>query len=1162
MLFVGLGGSGGKTLRVLKRDIKEWLNDHDYDGAFPSGWQFVHIDTPSAPDGMIKGGGSLDDTEYLGLIGAGVSYQAVASKIDGIPDITKELSGWRVNPTALGVPLTMGAGQFRAIGRAVAMCYSQPIKERLALAIARLNNPGSSAELGSVYAHVNGKPAGNQNAAPIAVIVSSLAGGTGAGLLVDVCDILRALEPTWGSESIALLYTPEVFLGLGQGAIGGVQPNSLAAISEVLNGYWWHGGDQASQVPKKSLAALRAAGIAKEIAQSGPFCPFLIGSTSAGGVQYQSDRQLFETVGAALVSWATDTKVQQNFVAYTIGNWEQSARFNQPTQDVLVNFGEPPTEPGYPAFSALGFSRVSLGTKYLKRYSSKRLAKDALLHLANAHLSSAEAQAIIQSRRIIDPEEIVNEIADRYVSWFLHSAQLDELGPERNQIQDRLMPRQWWVEFDSEVSRARTLSEQPGTHSSATWIQQIIPAIETATKSFDGKMREEIQKNVDVWLKTAPDEVLALTEDAISRFGLKVTAALLMKVAHLLGSPTEGVVAELLGDKEMNSYLRFANAQEWQAQLPLFLNPNDKSRLAADHPSIDEAIREAMKYSTCLTRALLCERTADLIADFVEGFVKPLSRSLADAAARLDNEIDTISDWPSWDKGLPPQDLTPPRSEWTLIDPEEFSDVFEKKLAESFAGVGSLQTVEHQRLARNEIVSGSFIRRLRETSPQAAEGMQEHLLLSQLQMWTADLRISGQPEPRREAIFQVNARPDDIDQRATIWLMQRGTPFELLLSSDLRSYTAQQQHLPTGATPGEYQQRQQKFIQQLRSAISSAEPLVGLDQNLLGTIHPSLTSGGQLKIKRDVSEIPLLAHPLENEVRTVLEQTCYEGVRAGQIDDVVVAATKLPYIDVISQLDMPVSPLVVKSLMDPISNAWTQAKTSGVARGGFWTNRRGRTLTEFVPVPQEHFHAMLRGWFTGKLLGLIRGDLGKRVEIVRDVNDASPRWVSFPDVTLTTPLEMRDQLPTILESLPLAYAAVGTVSSLDPLDAYCALRDLGRSASSDQGALLTYTSVNPVLKHWLATGEVPNADRLRGFSGPRGEISGATEAERREKVNRFLKDQYDSYERADVEYQREAMRDPSVLGKAPIWPSISEEIKRALEDIRTVIAVKPSTDDF
>ena len=69
-------------------------------------------------------------------------------------------------------------------------------------------------------------------------IISSLAGGSGAGLLMEVCDIIRALDDSLGEETFAILYTPEVFESLASGSIGGVQPNALAAVSEVLNGYW------------------------------------------------------------------------------------------------------------------------------------------------------------------------------------------------------------------------------------------------------------------------------------------------------------------------------------------------------------------------------------------------------------------------------------------------------------------------------------------------------------------------------------------------------------------------------------------------------------------------------------------------------------------------------------------------------------------------------------------------------------------------------------------------------------------------------------------------------------------------------------------------------------------------------------------------------------
>lgn len=1161
MLFVGLGGSGGKTLRVLKRDLKEWLNDQGWEGEFPAGWQFVHIDTPAVADGIRPGGGDLDESEYLGLIGTGVGFQAVADRIDNIPGISRELAGWRVDPQALGVPLAMGAGQFRAIGRAIAMCYAQPIKERLQLAIGKLNNPNSAAVLGNLYSQVNDKAAVVATAEPIAIVVSSLAGGTGAGLLVDVCDTLRSLEPTWGSHSIALLYTPEVFLGLGDGSVGGVQPNSLAAVSEVLNGYWWHGGTTNSQVPKKSPAALKAAGMAKDIAQSGPAYPYLIGSTSSGGVQFSSDTQLFETVGAALVSWATDLKVQQNFIAHTMGNWQNAATLNQTNLDILVNYGASPVERGIPVFSALGFSRVSLGVKYLKKYAAKRLAKDGALHLANAHLASAEAQSIIQSRKIVDPVQVTDELAERYVSWFMNSAQLEEKGHDKNQIVEKITPAQWWSIFDKGVARASELSAKPGNSSASDWIQLIIPAVEQATQSFKSAMEPLVQENINSWLKTQPDHVLSVVEESISRFGLKVTAAILMKAAHILANPTDGVVAELLGDSEMNNYLKFANPIEWQNQLRVRLDESSKSKIASDHPAIYESIVDAMKYSTCISRAMICERTADLVTDFASGFLKPLSRALADAAGILDIELSQINDWPNWGDGLPPQDLRPPKSEWTLIEPEEFSQVFTEKLAQSFSEMDRLATEDHQRAARNQVVSGAFIRDLIETNPGVAENLREHLLLQQLQRWSPDYRVSQEPEPRKEAVFVVRSEPEQLVMRATAWMMQQGTPFHLLFSSTLRTYTAPEQNTPSTATPTEYKQRQKRFLEKLTSAIAAAEPLVGIDQSMIGQLHPKMTSGGSMKIKRDVSQIPFLAHPIQDEIKALLEQTCYSG-RANEIDEVLVPSVRLPHIDVVSQLDSPVSPLVIKSLMQPISNAWTQAKSSGVAVGGFWSNRRARTLREFVPVPQEHLRAMIRGWFTGKLLGLIQVDVNDQISIVLDAADRAPRWVAFPERLLSTSNQIRDQLPLILEALPLAYAAVGTASSLRPLEPYIALRNLGTSRLGERSELYSYELCNPILASWLKTGEVPNAKLISDFNGPRADIEDIVLVTRKEKVIKFLGDQINEYNKNFDEYRHKTKGNMSLLGRAPFWPEIKEEIVLALDQLLIAIDIGEQGGDF
>jgi hypothetical protein len=449
--------------------------------------------------------------------------------------------------------------------------------------------------------------------------------------------------------------------------VGGVQPNSLAAISEVLNGYWWHGGTENSQVQRKSLAALKAAGLANDIPNSGPFCSYLVGSTSAGGVQYSSDIELFETVGAALVSWATDTKVQQNFIAHTIGNWQAAAKANQPNEDVLVNHGAAAIEPGVPAFSALGFSRVSLGTKYLERYCARRISKDAVLHLANAHLASAEAQAMIQSRKLIDPIQIVDEIAERYVSWFLERAVLEERGPDKNQVVDMLTPEDSTSEWTKAVNRALELATLSGSHPASTWVETIDSGIEQATLAYHNAMVVLVQAKVKEWLKTQPSHVLRVTEDLIARFGLKVAAAIIMKAANVLSNPTSGVAAELR--EERDNFQSFAQTTRWQEQVRLKLDVSSKSKFAVDHPAIKEAVTEALRYSLCVINAHICDRAASLVSDFANGFLRPLSRAIEDSAASLEMSIDEVNDWPNWGSGLPPADLCPPKSEWTLIEP-------------------------------------------------------------------------------------------------------------------------------------------------------------------------------------------------------------------------------------------------------------------------------------------------------------------------------------------------------------------------------------------------------------------------------------------------------------------------------------------------------------
>ena len=77
-LFIGLGGSGGSTLGHLKESVRIWLEQHDLDTRIPSGWQFLHIDTPTASDSSPP----LPEDEYVGLIESGVQFNQVATKFE------------------------------------------------------------------------------------------------------------------------------------------------------------------------------------------------------------------------------------------------------------------------------------------------------------------------------------------------------------------------------------------------------------------------------------------------------------------------------------------------------------------------------------------------------------------------------------------------------------------------------------------------------------------------------------------------------------------------------------------------------------------------------------------------------------------------------------------------------------------------------------------------------------------------------------------------------------------------------------------------------------------------------------------------------------------------------------------------------------------------
>ena len=608
-LFVGLGGSGGKTLRFLKREILNWMREHDAGSQIPRAWQFLHIDTPTVADGneINDVADRLSDDEYLGLIEPGMEFRALQNMLDGNKTLWPELRTWRVEPAGLNQGVQLGAGQMRAVGQTVAMAYSLRIREQLAERVRRITGGRANEDLGELFSRITGKPAGTTSHTPI-IVVSSLAGGTGAGLLNLVCDILRGMQTPAADNIFAIMYTPEVFEALGGAKLGGVYPNSLAAICEMLNGYWWQGSDTNTPAiagPKKS-PVLEQAGLPFPQERSGPTYPFLVGRVGAGGVDHGTPDRLFEMAGRSLLSWVSDAEVQGTFLAYTAGNWASTAQ-HQPQGEILVNDGET-YERGMPCFSALGFARLSVGTEYLERYACQRLVKSALTRLTRYHSGSPEAESVRGELDSDDPDAVLRHLATIHLPAFLRQARLTEVGPDDNEIQDDLRPpeeSELRAEFDREARDLCGLDAK-GQQEAEHWRSLIYEAIERAQRQYERNYREKLEASTQRWIPAVSQQLTETVERWIASHGLLVTAEMCRMAASYLERDVH--------DDLMN--IDVAERQHWARNWQTSVNEaleGIRGRVANSDDRLADALRRGVDSASWTGDALVSERAAQLV---------------------------------------------------------------------------------------------------------------------------------------------------------------------------------------------------------------------------------------------------------------------------------------------------------------------------------------------------------------------------------------------------------------------------------------------------------------------------------------------------------------------------------------------------------------------
>ena len=1122
-LFIGLGGSGGKTLRFLKDQIQRWMKVHGIGGDIPSGWQFLHIDAPPQPDGneINDRVPHLAGDEYVGLVPVGITFDAVQAQLDSQAELRSELRTWRVEPTNLRIPIQAGAGQYRAVGHTIGTLYVNDIRTQIEAKLKKLNSNAAARDLNYAQARVQGADAAPVGGAPptYVFVIASLAGGTGAGLLNTVCDLIRSMDAAAGSNLFGIIYTSEVFNTLPAAAKAGVHGNGLAAVCELLNGYWWGGTphpDDNVVVEPIEDPFLQRAGAVGALTAGGPSYPFLVGLQNAKGVNFGTFDALFEGVGRALLSWVTDEEVAGSFIAYTIANYKNAAAANV-RGAALVDCGETGAI-GLPPFSALGFARVSLGTDHFERYAVDRVVRDSYQHLVDYHWRSDDAGLVAKALDSNDPETLAGKLAENHGAWFLGAVGIDETEFEPGPLRRELWPDAGSVardegpcrDFQQRIEQAAAL-DAGGSRVASDWRGLIDSAVEDCFDGYARQVRAVLDERSLAWVAAIEQRLLGAVGTGLVRYGLAVTARLCRDAAmHLRTSVVNNLRSNVVPD------LRHW-AGVWQDEAAPELE-GVGGRLRADDARLRSYLEAAVHHRSFEVDALVAERAAEVAKAAADRLFDPVTQAIEDALGRLRR-----------DEGPGMVEFGPPENEFSLIDKSEYQALFDRLLRRTFG------SADYARL--REAVIGCTA-----CDPQSGDEF-VHLARG----WAPGAPWSGASTNIDVAICRTRegATRELLVRSAIAWLNDEGGPFGELLGLSFRDA------LDTGAGAGaavsdaERQEYQDRFLAFLPAAIEAAAPLVDLDPTLAGLVGRDAGKG----LVWHFSKLPFGlgrdgAHPMQERVEEIVSQR----IDADQVTELMTADERRSHIDIATQLAAPQSVLALKSLLAPIAQDWGRHEGVGsVARQLFWEHRRSRPLQRFVPCPQAHLRGLVRGWFTARMLGLLDvSSADGTILIARDGRDP----VAFAHPSLS-PMNARDRLGPVLESLGLAYVEVAERGNLEPLEAYGRLLDLGKSGD---GGILYYENLNRRLARWIESGR-PDPFAVTDISPQllANLPERATWKDRAEAIGGVLDETRSDYEKDHDDLKQDWDRNPGRLSRAPLWTGLWPLIGDELSRLRTAV---------
>lgn len=968
VMVVGLGGSGGKTLGFLMDEAMARLKSSGWKGdKLPDCWSFVHIDIPTDSATAIAGGGLTEDVEaqggkYLGVYQQGTNYYNVDdvafSKFQSSqPNGLKSFVRWRPSPSmGAGIAIAHGAGAYRGIGRTLTLSRSETLFQGLQKEATRLMNVSS--EEGTKLA-TSVKSNYDGQSSPLVILVSSMAGGTGASMILDVADILNGLQNSVpgfeGRESAAFLYTADVFKAWPS-VFDGAGSQTLATVSELLNAST-RLKDKWTEPEWRQLVS--TAPVPSSQYGRGPKVVFPVGA-SANGRSFGNDPvDVYRGFARVMAPLLVDKRIQDEFVSYVNTNHNRLANLAPDALDlnrIVGKFdGAGQEQKHLSLFAGFGSSTLNTGRERFKEYSTQRIARRAAEILY-------EGYAIGAAEHLTTADAKVSAAAEALLPRFKNVFNFDGRGGIQGQPTQALILSKYLSESMQEfcnriVSPHDSDFGRPGpavaSMLSTKWSQ--------GAKDRSQRIEEEAKKATLAWIQDTFKNLQTAVVMASSEIGVRGASHLLTIVQSELNSISEDFRKRSGAPDETGLAKVFKNITDSKG--PILLN---SQAAVIFKGAASKVIEETLKSNV---NKAVAETISEMLATVFVTFKAELDRVQSDlrialtakpssvtSAAYREAKIDS---WPTGEY-VPPH-FQPAVNEVLLTSIASFPGDFDRIAKSSISGVNqaerALDEIAKRVISRRQFSEVSGITEylpITDWPDGETNGVHPHVWVSE--EWRPSKLDNLRPTNPK---ITLKFSPMELHEYAEAWLSISKNPFDESSHLSIRQWLASD---PNNVSI---------FSQKLVEAINFAAPLVDLDQNMLRVMH-GLNYGG---IEYDFSTIPLekTDNTLSSTVLPVLlsennkrkfEAAC-EGGSNAQV--VFVSGKVAPY-----------SPWASKSLTDPVKTgvarelAVPRKDSDDTGLGGFWTNMRARKLTQFVPIGEDRVQAFLRGWIIGRITGRIQ----------------------------------------------------------------------------------------------------------------------------------------------------------------------------------------------